>query len=245
MSRPFSLYRDSFDGNTLSYHRFGERGGRLDGVIGPAMAIGAGAPVPTDRGYLLAAGDLLQATGIVAPARTQGTIECWFRYDGAEGDVKDPVTYLLASANQLFIRLWRGVGTGSINAVLYVGNVGVGYAAWSGAAARAMLDSPDLIHVAATFDSDAGYCRLFVNGVQRAEDLVGILPLPEGTYRVRILTAVGFLGLVDEVRASAISRYVGGANGTRYFWPARFQDGRRAVVRGPEMRAGLTAGVIQ
>lgn len=31
--RPFAVYPDSFDGDTLGWWRFGERGGRLDGVI--------------------------------------------------------------------------------------------------------------------------------------------------------------------------------------------------------------------
>ncbi len=254
--RPFAVYPDSFDGDTLGWWRFGERGGRLDGVVGPAFTnFGA---EPRDDGYRFVRtdGDHMDATFADQPVRSELTFECWvrdfFETPSANWSYRQVFQFWLDVDNRTSIMALRreNPAESRIRAELEVGGVGVGVAQWIGADADALLASGELWHVAAVLDAPNSF-RLFVNGIQRGQDLAGILALPTGTFTLLLgrhqpgWGGYDLDGILDEVRLSKSIRYVGGANGTRYFTPARFQDGQRAVIRGPGMQAGLTAGVIQ
>jgi len=254
MSQPFSIYLNSFDGSTLLYARADS--GWLQGksVIGPDLTnVGA---TPQDDGYRFVAAeqDRMTASLPAQDARSALTLEAWV------GDVKMAAgeNYTLVSfvgpntaggANGMFWVLRRHATTpasSSIRAGITIDGTLLN-ATWAGTVVDTLLTSCPLLYVAGVRDGTTA--RVFVKtptdgaAILRHSQTVAATDWPAGTWTLNVgMRAVGIWhlsGVLDEVRLSSVARYAAD------FPIARFQDGRRAVVRGPEMRAGLTAGVIQ
>jgi hypothetical protein len=160
--------------------------------------------------------DYLQASYPAQPAYAQLTLEAWVRQwqtpTGSHGSV---MTYWLVSddTRQVAIVASRNANPANsyITARLRKGGDNIGDATWWGAAADAILASSVPWHVAAVLDSPASM-RLFVNGVQRAVDTVGIESMPGGDCRLwlgKYRASYPFYPscVLDEVRLSAAARY--------------------------------------
>ncbi len=247
MNRPFAIYPDSFDGNSLGYWRFGERGSRLTPVgAGPTFA-NHGAEARQD-GYRTDATDYMDAAFNGMDALPKVTLEAWVRDWSNPDDVRgcvfifyNPVTW----ADYITIRVCHQTPptVAYWNLMTKVGGEMKSDIVWWGG--EEILVSPDPFHVAVVLDaaSTPKTFRLFVNGVKRAEGSGGaIAGLPADDYRLRLARAPGASdytsAILDEVRLSAAARYA--AN----FPVTRFGEGRRALARGPGTRAGLFAGVV-
>ncbi len=162
--------------------------------------------------FVGAQGDHMGASFPGRPAQAHMTIEAWARDwttpAGASGTI---ASYFRDDSNYLHLYA-REDGAGSIFvAHLYVDGVKVGNAWWQGAAAEAVLIGADPWHAAIVLDSP-NTLRLFVNGVQQAEDATGIADLPSGDYtlhvgRSRNLPNYYPSAVLDEVRLSAAVRY--------------------------------------
>jgi hypothetical protein len=250
MNRPFALYPDSFDGATLGYWRFGETGGNLSDVVAGKVFTNVGCDIEQD-GYrwVRADSDQLTATYNGEPAHQMLTLECWMRdfewlpdqwnYGELLNWWQDGnnMLYVMAvvHADPSFSRFW---------ARYRVGGVWKGDFSWISAEADALLRAPEPVHVALVLDSTAPRLSLYVNGIKRAEDSVNPVQAPAGNYQLAVgsyptvWAGHDYGGIIDEVRVSATARY--GAD----FSPVRFGEGRRALARGPGMRAGLCAGVV-
>ncbi len=248
MSRPFAIYPLSFDGYTRGYWRFAETGGRLAGVIGPAMTITAGSPVAVEEGYRfdLSEGQQLRATfdATGATLRTL-TVEAWMRGWANLSTVYGELARYYADANnRLMIEVRRHPTPASsyINASMKLGGSWMPTAGWSGQAVADLLDSPAWWHIAAVFDGwSPRTLRLFVNGILRASATPTVDGFPAGVHYASLgygtLSAPNS-GIVDEVRVSSTSRYA--VN----FTPVRYGEGRRGLARGPGLD-GLFAGLRQ
>lgn len=243
--RPFAVYPASFDGSTLGWWRFGERGGRLDGVVGPTLTnVGAD---PRDDGFRFVRenGDNMSVTFAGQPARAAMTLECWVRgVVVAAGGTRSILGVGLNEPNQLCLYLARHATDSALSylsAALYIGGSVVGYARWQSAAAETLFLGPTSWHIAAVLNATASL-TLFVNGVQRAQDTTGIVSLPAGDWILKVGRWIsGWNGydlsaVLDEVRLSAAARYAA------TFRIARFGEGRRAAARGPGLEC--LAGAI-
>jgi hypothetical protein len=152
------------------------------------------------------------------PERAALTLECWVRaFDATVSDYQTLAAWADAATgytHRLFIqaRAYPSAPASShIVAELRVAGATVGQAVWTGTAAYAILTGTQPWHVAAVLDAPASF-RLFVNGIQRAQDTTGILPLPATDYFLRlgrwpIGTSFPLSGILDEVRLSAAVRY--------------------------------------
>jgi len=244
--RPFSIYSNSFDGNTLGYWRFGERGGQLvDVVNGVALTPQDGVPTPQDDGYRFLGVEYLQSAHIGQLTYTTMTLECWIRAWLTPLDsIGTLVAYTLDGENYLSLRARRStVPTNSLIQFFGIIAAAAFSARWQGVAADTILASAGYWHTAGVLDANAPSVRLYVNGKKRAEDTTNpnIAPFPAGNCRHYVAKTLGSwiaTAILDEVRISKVARY------DADFPITRFQDGRRAIVRGPGMQAGLCAGVI-
>ncbi len=166
--------------------------------------------------FVRADGDYMDAAFAGQPARGQLTLECWVRDWQTPVDVLGCIAIFGNNGGNnvccLLARRYTNPALAYISATLCIGDVTVGYAQWGGAAVDALLASGFPWHVAAVLDAPNSL-KLFVNGVQRAQDLTGILALPAGDYKLRLGRWItGWAGfdlsaVVDEVRLSAAARY--------------------------------------
>jgi len=240
--RPFAVYPASFDGSTLGWWRFGERGGRLDGVVGPTLAKN-NTPTPLDEGYKFAGStQYLEGAFAGQPARAALTLECWGRaWATATGTVGALGEYRRAGFPPLLLLRALKHATPASSYIRGTYWDGTQYdAQWTGAAADAVLAGVTPWHVAVAM-ANGSPVRLFVNGVLVAASAASVaLNAVIGNYTLRIGQRVDgsapAASILDEVRLSASARYA--AN----FPIVRFQDGRRAVARGPGLE--VMAGAI-
>jgi hypothetical protein len=248
--RPFSPYPNSFDGNTLGWWRFGERGGRLDNLIpgGPAMDnVGAD---PQDDGYrfVRASADYMEAFFPGQPDLYLLTLEMWVRrWAVPVGEVAVfamfQIPYYPSSIKFLRLSAFRNSNPNYSFIRASACNVGVTIEAlWLDQMADDLLASAEPWHVAAVLDGSS--LKLFVNGVQRVYNTYST-GLPAGDYDLFLGWDPGVYlhdpdyhldAVLDEVRLSSCARY------SDDFSIARFAEGRRAVVRGPGL-ADVCAGV--
>jgi len=250
MNRPFAIYPDSFDGDTLGYWRFGETGGRLADVVNGLDLTNVGCVAGQD-GYRLvrADSDKLHRTYAGAASLTKFTMECWMRdlkgYDG----IWNYWCYLAWSRVPATDILWAFAAIRTDNPALThfrvyyeVGNIIISDFTWAGLAVDALLRSSDPIHAAVVLDSTAPRLSLYVNGIKRAEDTVNPVATTAGDTTLLIGTVnlawpgYDLGGVLDEVRVSETDRY--DAN----FPITRFGEGRRALARGPGLE-GIQAGI--
>ena len=254
--RPFAIYPASFDGSTLAWWRFGERGGsRVDVVNGLKMTnygTGGGAD-PQDDGYRFSRANLDYMQGALGtlPSLAAHTFECWLsgwaHADGETAYIGE--LYWNWQYRTLLYGRKHATPASSYLSYSWVENGTTREARWTNAAVASLLGGKDPIHLAGVVNQAAGTCRLFVNGVQRAENLNVALASPVGAGWVDLGWSMAkpasrsLSGVLDEVRVSSVARYLGGANDTEYFRPARYAEGRRAAARGPglEVLAGVVA----
>ncbi|GAH69789.1 unnamed protein product, partial [marine sediment metagenome] len=189
MSRPFAVYPDSFDGDTLGWWRFGERGGLLTDVVAGKVLTNFGAE-PLDDGYrfVRANTDRMEAAFAGQPQRSELTLECWVpgwwqAVPALNWSYRQIARFYIDADNSIGVStLRRDPATQSrILASLKVGGVEVGRLLWQGVVVDALLTSEDPWHVAVVLDSPNSL-RLFVNGEMKKQDLVGIADLLEGNY---------------------------------------------------------------
>ena len=244
MSQPFSIYPDSFDGNTLSYHRFGERGGSLVDVVNGKVLTAYGGVTPLDDGYRFdGASGYLGASFATQPERTTLTLECWLRGWALPLEtVGSPVVFYSGSSNQC--RFWMRRRDNPATSMIGIRSTIDGTVLdcnWVSADADALLASASPLHIAAVRDGTS--LGIFVNGILRRNVTVVATVWSAGTWLFNVGARFGttffVAGVLDEVRLSASARYAAD------FPITRFQDGRRAVVRGPGMQAGVFAGIRQ
>ena len=240
MNRPFAIYPDSFDGNTLGYWRFGEAGGRLAGPIGPTLAAG-GSPTSLEDGYRFdGGGEYLGGAFAGEPSRAALTMEMWIRgWATAAGTLGAAAEYRKVSPLILLRALRHATPASSyILGQYYDGTL---YSAqWTGAAADAILVGLAPWHVAVVM-ANGSPLRLFVNGGLVASSGANVaIDASAGDYTLRVGQRTDGSNpaacIIDEARLSGAARY-GGA-----FSIARSGEGRRAVARGPGLD-GLFAGV--
>ena len=210
------------DGSTLGLWHLhdgacqGEGTGLADASGGGHDLVNHGAASVED-GYrfVRADADYMDASFGAQPARSALTLECWVR--AYETPLNQPGQIAMvgpATTTVLTIRAYRASSpTGSyIQALLLISGAGVGVAHWGGAEANAVLASSEPWHAAAVLDAPTRL-RLFVNGVQRAEDTTGIVALPSGSWTLRLGkhlnggTDYDLSAVLDEVRLSAAARY--------------------------------------
>jgi len=167
--------------------------------------------------FVRADGDYMDATFAGQPALAQLTLECWVRDWQIPVDAFGCIAIFGIDGNNfcyLLVRRHANPALAYISVALYVGGVAVGYCQWAGTAVDALLASPLPWHVATVLDAPNSL-KLFVNGVQRGQDLTGILALPAGDYKLRLgryisgWTGYDLSAVVDEVRLSAAARYAG------------------------------------
>jgi len=249
--KPFRIYSGAADEHTLGYWRFGENGGRLVGVVNAKVLTNHGAEALQD-GYrfVRADGDYMDANFTGQPERSQVTLECWVRDFGlALGQTGQIVSYGINANDYLSLIVQQNANpllSCIVGSLTIGGAANIGYVRWYWTAEEidAILTGSAPWHVALVLDATASL-RLFVNGILRATDTTGILPLPLGNHLLRLGRYIAdwpgydLSAVLDEVRLSSVARY--DAN----FPITRFQDGSRAVIRGPRTHAGLCAGVIQ
>jgi hypothetical protein len=243
--RPFRIYPASFDGNTLGYWRFGERGGQLDSVVagGPAFVNHGATAVEDGYQFIRTDGDYMDADWATGQAVTNLTLECWIRQwqtptdqYGLIATFYDPVSL---SAVYLVARRTTNPAGSGIYFSQRIGGVWRGAWQWIGAAADNLLASGNLIHIAGVMTN--GHERyLYINGVLRGVSS-GDFFLGFTGSRVRLgrqwADATWDLSAVlDEVRLSNVARY------TANFPVTRFGEGRRLGLRGPGSLA--TAGAM-
>jgi len=189
----------------------GEGTGLADASGGGHTLTNSGAS-PEEDGYRFARAeaDYMTAPFAAQPQRSQMTLESWVRGwavpAGSGGFIADfrysgalfAIWAIRASPpSGSFIRVW-----------LYTTG---GYTAtWTGAAADAVLASPDPWHVAAVLAAPAPL-ELYVNGVRRAV-ASGSTPLPAADYVLNLgklqgQSAYNLDAVLDEVRLSAAARY--------------------------------------
>jgi len=243
--RPFAVYPASFDGSTLGWWRFGERGGRLDSVVagGPAFTNYGAAPLSDGYGITFSPNTYLQAPMGSQPAQSALTLEAWIRscsvpsvggyrtllyYADSVGHNWVDMLLYRAGANDL--RLWGRIALPPPDqwTVQWADN----------AAITALLASPAPWHVAVV-TAAAAQIRLFVNGTLRAETSGAVPTFPAKTMWLDVGcrdSGYGATAILDEVRLSAAARYASN------FPIVRFGEGRRLGLRGPECLA--TAGGI-
>jgi len=159
--------------------------------------------------------DYLEAAFPGEPDRPQLTLETWVRQwqtpAGASGAI---VTHRADDTHLLHLVARRDGANPSeshIAARLRIGGPNPGDATWSGADVDALLAGSEPWHAAAVLDAP-NHLRLFVNGVLRAEDTVGIVPLPAADAalwlgRYRLGYTFHPTCVLDEVRLSAAARY--------------------------------------
>ncbi len=167
--------------------------------------------------FVRADGDYMDANFAGQPERSQVTLECWVRdFGNALGQTGQIAGYGPDDQNTLSIVAGRNTDPlqSFIIARLDIGGVLVGYARWWWTAAEvdALLAGSAPWHVAAVLDATASL-RLFVNGILRATDTVGIVALPAGDCLLRlgrymaIWAGYDLSAILDEVRLSAAVRY--------------------------------------
>lgn len=240
---PFKLYPGSLAGNTLSYHRFGERAGSLVDVVGGKTLTNVGAEA-LDDGYKLVhtESDYLTCT-FTSIRPTAGTLEAWVR--AVTGPV-DALAVLLrlqntASSYVAVLRSFRSATPANSYIEGFVYQNGPSYSAkWIGVDAHAILISPSPWHAATDWNNGTP-CTLCVNGVVRAASGNLATNFLNENYLLHIganpaLTQC-LSAIIDEVRVSNVRRYAG-VN----FPITRFGEGRRLGLRGPGILA--TAGGI-
>jgi len=159
--------------------------------------------------------EYLEASLPGEPERPQLTLEAWVHNwqtpDGAYGAI---ATHRADDTHLFHLVAWRDSANPAdsyIAARLRIGGWNPGDATLSGPEADALLASTQPLHVAAVLDAP-NHLRLFINGVVRAEDTYGIVPLPAGDAALwlgRYRYAYPFYPscVVDEVRLSAVARY--------------------------------------
>jgi len=173
---------------------------------------------PIEDGYrfVRANGDYMDTPMGAQAALPAATLECWVReWLTPANETGAVATYYRDAANYFQIHASRGstAAASVIRARLHVGDADVGWAMWQGEAVDALLRGSAPWHVAAVLDQPAGRLRLFVNGLQRAEDSTGIVPLPAGSYTLRLgrypfqSPAGDVSAVIDEVRLSSAARY--------------------------------------
>ena len=248
--RPFAVYPGSFDGATLGYWRFGERGGLLADVTSGKVLTNVGAEA-RDDGYRFVAADKDYMTAAYAdqPARSALTLECWVRdYGGAADEYhgflrfSGPTTGGGANDVMLYARRRADPALSHIIVICYVDGV-YKEARWTGQAVDDLLVASKArpFHVAAVRNGTA--LRLFVNGELEATNAtIAATAFPAGdwTFYVGALGPITYncSAVLDEVRLSAAARYAA------TFVPARFQEGERAGLRGPGEMVEVAGGVV-
>jgi len=160
-------------------------------------------------------GDYLDASFPGQPARSALTMEVWLRDWGfVTGAADNAWIAAYGSGADDCLRLYGRRHTNPVYsrvvAYLRTGSENKGWAEWGGTDVDNLLAAPDPIHIAAVLDYP-NTLRLYVNGVQRAEDTTSLGTLPAGDLVLKIgchpdetdhLSAV-----LDEVRLSASARY--------------------------------------
>jgi len=244
--RPFYVYEGAGDGNDLGYWRLDTAG--LDCVFGgPSLTNNGAKPVGGGYRFVRADGNYMDLVLASQPERSAITIEAWVKSWGNDpGDIGCIAILYLDGDNNLILRARRESSTNSayIQAQLMIGGTAVGLARLLGADAEAILTSSGPWHIAGVLDAPSRL-SLYVDGVKRAEDTTDIAALPAGDYLFRLgrygsgWNGYDLSAILDDVRLSSIARY------SSDFAICRFGEGKRAVVRGPGVQAGLCAGVFQ
>ena len=240
--RPFAVYPDSFDGDTLGWWRFGERGGLLTDIVAGKVLTNFGAQ-PLDEGYRFVHTDpdRMDVAFAGEPERAALTLEMWVReWRVATGTWAIVATYGIVDYELHLLCQRQTAPTASrIAAYFRIGGADVGIATWSSTDIEPILAGPAPWHLAAVLNAPTNW-TLFVNGIQRAQDTRGIVALPAGDQTLRLGAWIPLSNysscILDEVRLSKVARYAAD------FPITRFQGGRRLGLRGPEIMA--TAGGI-
>jgi hypothetical protein len=248
--RHFAIYPDTFDGNTLGYWRFGERGGRLDSLVagGPAFVNYGAEAVQDGYRFVKTDNDRMDAGFPGQPGRAALTLECWVRaFEATTNDIQTLAAWADATGytHRLFVNARAYPSTPASSYILCglrVGGVDLGEPLWSGMSAYAILAGTQPWHVAAVLDAPNSL-RLFVNGVERAADTTGILAMPATNYLLRLGrwpygTLYPLSAVLDEVRVSAAVRYAAD------FAVHRLGQSRRAVRGSWGEPLGLAAGLV-
>jgi len=180
--------------------------------------------------FVRADGDYMDAAYPDQPERSQITMEGWVRDVGEfRGDANSwrqqiVVLFLDSGPGDNFVSLrahLRPDPTSSFLRIIErVGATNWGLTPWSGQEVDDLLMSPDPWHFAIILDAPNTF-RLFINGVQRAQDSSGIVAFPSGDQTLRFGksypggTTYKLSAVLDEIRLSDSVRYAAG------FTPAR------------------------
>jgi len=161
--------------------------------------------------FVRAEGDYMSAAFAGEPARSRVTLECWVRDWGiapATDKTGRIVKYVLDDNNQFTLHAQRRPNPADSNIVAATRIAGVWkIAGWIGADADAVLASPLPWHIACVLNAPASL-RLFVNGVQRAQNTPGIAAIPAGDWTLFLSeSGLPLSAVLDEVRFSAAARY--------------------------------------
>jgi hypothetical protein len=203
------------DGQTLGLWHLHDGGCQGEGT-GLEDASGNGHPLtnwgaePHEDGYRFVAPDDYMVTVLgTQPERAALTIEGWVRdWTTAVGDLGTVFDFRLNSGNYLYVTAQRRSPSSQsrMRLRLYIGETLIGLAQWAGQEVDDLLAGAVPWHIAAVLDAP-NRIRLFVNGIQRAEDTTDIVALPEGSYTLHLSWPNRSSMILDEVRLSQIVRY--------------------------------------
>jgi len=166
--------------------------------------------------------DWMQADFSGQGQRAQVTLEAWGRnWQNPNGIYGNVLNYGIDADTRLGVSAMRNANNPSASGFfprLLVGGTLYGYFNWTGMDADAILAGEQPWHVALVLDADAGWFRLYVNGILRGQD-TSVVPLLAGDYTLVLAQQPGTTTwasvILDEVRLSAAARY------TQDFTPER------------------------